>query len=135
MQLDQMRTFRSHFALFVIAFLSACGGDGSASIEGLGPPRDVQVTWSANHEKIVNQAGGGYRVYYSTSPGFSVSGATFVDAPYESGPEAPTTAILPLLSSGLTYYVKVVAYSSVTFPGASTPAISAASNEFSIKIP
>jgi hypothetical protein len=135
MHLDLMRPFRIHFGFLVIAFLSACGGDGSASLEGFGPPRDVQVTWSANHEKVVNQAGGGYRVYYSTSPGFSVSGATFVDAPYESGPEAPTTAILPMLTSGLTYYVKVVAYSSMTFPGTSTPASSNPSNEFSIKIP
>ncbi len=84
---------------------------GDASVEG----NAVYVSWTANHEKAVNSAGGGYRVYYSTDPTFGISNAPFIDVPYVSGSGTPNSVKFPL--SG-TYYVKIVAYSAF---GTSSP--------------
>ncbi|NDF13558.1 MAG: fibronectin type III domain-containing protein [Proteobacteria bacterium] len=90
--------------------------------------RNVVVSWVANRETLVNRAGGGYRVYYSTVSNFSVAqNVPFVDAPYAAGASAPTSATLPALESGRRYYVKIVAYS--------PHSQSSPSNEQSIEIP
>ncbi len=102
--------------------LAACGGGGT----------NVQVSWAANHEAAVNKAGGGYRVYYSKSPGFDVGGANSVNVPYQSGAATPTSAKLNL-SSG-TYYIKVVAFSALVGPGGA-PSTSAPSAEVSLVVP
>jgi hypothetical protein len=117
--------------------LTSCGGGApstgsppscNSSLSGSpASTRDVLATWSPNHEKLVNQPGGGYRVYYSPCPGFSIEGAPYVDAPYASGASAPTSATLPALASGITYYLKIVAYSALS--------TSSASGEQFIKIP
>ncbi len=150
-RLDSAQFFRQPLFFLIALTLNACGGgDGSPSPDNLipgtetqaptptpsgGVPKNILVTWSANHERVVNQVGGGYRVYFSTSPGFSIVGATYIDAPYVSGSFAPTSVILPSLTAGATYYVKVVAFSNVTFPGSATPATSDPSNELQIQIP
>lgn len=108
-------------------FLSACtvGGSTPASrntasnppssntntTTPTGVPRNVVISWTANRERAVNMAGGGYRVYYSQTNGFSTGSATGVAVPYSSGGAAPTSTTLPMLASG-TYYYRVVAYSS-----------------------
>lgn len=105
-----------------LLILSACGGGG-----GGGGGDTVSVSWSTNRELLVNSPGGGYRVYYSTTPGFDISTANIVDVPYVSGPTAPTSIVI-LLSSG-TYYFKVVGYSILNSAG------SEPSQESSIAIP
>jgi hypothetical protein len=94
----------------------------------------VQISWNPNHEKAVNSPGGGYRVSYSKSPGFSLSSAESVNVPYVSGANTPVTTALSGLSAG-TYYIKITAYSALTPPGSSTQASSNASSEVSITVP
>lgn len=91
-----------------LLILSACGGGGGDAVSAL-------VSWSPNRELSVNSPGGGYRVYYSTTPGFDISTANIVDVPFVSGPAAPTSIVIPL-SSGI-YYIKVVAYSTLNSAG------------------
>jgi hypothetical protein len=72
-------------------------------------PGDLPVSWAANHERDVNQAGGGYRIYYSQTKGATLAASTAIQVPYASGGSAPTAGVLPGLSKGV-YYVRVVAY-------------------------
>ncbi len=106
-----------------LLILSVCGGGGGSDQ----PATSASVSWSTNRELSVNSPGGGYRVYYSTTPGFDISTANIVDVPYVSGPTAPTSIVI-LLSSG-TYYFKVVGYSILNSAG------SEPSQESSIAIP
>ena len=95
------------FLLFILLSLSACGGGGGGSPATV-VTRSVTVSWDANNESSVNQSGGGYRVYYSTTSGFNISdaGVTMVDVPYAAG---PVTSVTIDLDSG-TYYFKIMAY-------------------------
>ena len=99
------------FTTLIVLSLSGCGGGGG----GGGGGGDFLISWDANREFSVNSPGGGYRVYYSTNPGFDISTANIVDVPFVSGPAAPTSIVIPL-SSG-TYYIKVVAYSTLNSAG------------------
>jgi hypothetical protein len=99
------------------------------------PTRNATISWAPNREKAVNQAGGGYKVYFSTTSGFSVPSTNVVDAPYSSGPLAPTQATLPGLNRGARYYIKVIAYSALIPPGSSTGATSSPSAELAIDSP
>lgn len=121
---------------FVIT-LSACqgksGGDDSSSVAG--PPiHSIDVSWNANHDKDVNAAGGGYRVYYATSPGVSTVSAASVDVPYVSGATAPTSVNIPSLSAG-TYYLRIVAYSAYNPLNVAGGNVGADSAEISVTIP
>jgi hypothetical protein len=100
-----------------LLLLVGCGGGGGGG--GGGPPV-VVVSWTANHEAAVNRSGGGYRLYYSTAPGFALDSATLVDLPYAAGPTAPTSTTLTL-DPGV-YYFKVVAYSSLNTTGSAPSA-------------
>ena len=102
--------------------LAACGGGGTS----------VQVSWTANREAAVNKSGGGYKVYYSKTPGFDIGSASSVNVPYQSGATAPTSSKLSL-SSG-TYYIKVVAYSSIVGPSGAA-SNSQPSAEVSVVVP
>ena len=97
------------FTTLIVLSLSGCGGGGGDV------PSITVLSWDANREFSVNSPGGGYRVYYSTNPGFDISTANIVDVPFVSGPAAPTSIVIPL-SSG-TYYIKVVAYSTLNSAG------------------
>ncbi len=107
------------------ALVAACSGggeDGAPSL--LVPPptavsATVTLTWAANPDTEVNKAGGGYRVYYSRNSGFQPGdpGVRMVDVPYAGGAAAPTTAGLPVDTSGL-WYFRVQAYSALN-PGGS----------------
>ena len=106
----------SAFLLLFAALLAGCVDVTSdKALDPNAKENKLIISWSANHEKLVNSAGGGYKVYYSTDPTFSVSNAPFIDVPYVSGATAPTSVVFPL--SG-TYYIKVVAYSTL---GTSSP--------------
>lgn len=115
------RWFRPAFQVGSMLILSACSGG-----------TNVNVSWTAKCEAAVNRSGGGYRVYYGKTPGFALSGASSVNVPFQSGSTAPTTARLNL-SSG-TYYVKVVAYSSLVGPSG-TASTSAPSLEMPVVVP
>lgn len=80
-------------------------------------PKNVVVTWTANRELGVNASGGGYKVYYSQTSGFSTASASYVSAPWASGTSSPTTATIPNLTPGM-WYVKVLAYSALNTTGA-----------------
>jgi hypothetical protein len=109
------------------AMLSSCGG-GSATATQL------IINWNANHESGVNTPGGGYRVYYATSPGVSTSTASYISVPYVSGTLAPTSATLTNPPSA-TYYFRVVAYSIFDPPTGSSTRRSADSAEISVQFP
>ena len=115
--------------VFSMLMLLGCGGgggggsddssdDNGGSSSPIGPA-DITVSWTANRESAVNSLGGGYRVYYSQTPNFSINTATMVDVPYSGGAQSPTSTVIPQLPSG-TYYFKVVAYSDLN-TGGSTP--------------
>lgn len=97
---------------------------------------EILISWDANREKAVNSTHGGYKVYYSQTPGFELNSATMIDVPYVSGPLAPTSTKLTNLVSG-TYYLRIIAYSGLTLPGSSTFAVSDPSPEvsFSVSVP
>lgn len=111
--------------------LAGCGsGEAGASAVPVNPAAvsgNVRVSWTANREAAVNRAGGGYRVYYGTVAGFSISTAPFVDVPYAGGATAPTSAGLSLPPG--THFIKVVAYSSLN-PSGSEP-----STEVTVTVP
>lgn len=119
--------------------LVGCGGGGgsSAAAPATTVPAvtsNVLVSWTANHEKAVNQTGGGYRLYYSNIAGFSIGSGTAVDVPYVSGALSPVSVTLNALAAG-TYYMKIVAYSALIPPGGTTGSSSGTSAEFSISVP
>jgi hypothetical protein len=124
------------FLLCFVFTLSACSGGGGTppvTLPPVTPPpvthlRNVTLSWLANHESAVNRSGGGYRVYYSSTPGFALASVQPIDVPWTSGAHAPTTTTASLLS-GSNYYVKVVAYSSLNTAG------SAPSSEYSFFVP
>ncbi|MDZ7661832.1 hypothetical protein [Thiohalophilus sp.] len=108
--------------LILLALLIAgCSNDSGG---GSNSTSTVVVNWDANRESGVNTTAGGYRVYYSTTAGFDIDSADFVDVPYESGDTAPTSTTLTLPSQ--THYIKVVAYSALNPQG------SAASEEIAV---
>jgi hypothetical protein len=106
---------------------SSGAGTGAGSTNG---KSGIFVSWTANRETAVNRAGGGYKVYYGTQSGFSLSGASFVNVPYASGTLSPTSVLLPITASG-TYYIVIVAYSSLGSSGS----MSSPSAQTSISIP
>ncbi len=100
----------------------------------LGPSPLVQVSWTANKETAVNKFGGGYKVYYSTTSGFNINTATFVNVPYVSGASAPVTTTISNLLAG-TYYFKIIAFSALNTVGVTTGSTSIPSAEFSLSLP
>ena len=81
-------------------------------------PGKFTAAWVASHAKGVNTAGGGYKVYYSLSPALDNS-TPFVNVPYVSGAQAPTSVSVTSLVPGK-YYLNVVSYSAANAIG-STP--------------
>jgi hypothetical protein len=101
-----------------------------------GSPSATQIVlnWDANHESAVNSPGGGYRVYYAFSPNVNTTTASFLDVPYVSGSQAPTSMTLTSPVNG-TYYFRVVAYSTFSPPNGSTIRRSNDSTEISVGFP
>jgi hypothetical protein len=132
-----MTIIRRFLPVSIILSLMSCGGPTGSSTTPTPTPVSksaIHVTWATNRERAVNEAGGGYRVYYSTTSGFNVSSAAFVDVPYVSGASAPTTATIGDLSPG-TYYIKVAAYSALKTSGSAINAVSSPSVQISITVP
>lgn len=109
-----------------LVMFSNCGSSPSAT--------QLVLNWDANHESAVNSTGGGYRVYYAFSPGVNTATASFLDVPYVSGSQAPTTVTLTNPVNG-TYYFRVVAYSTFIPPSGSTIRRSSDSAEISVGFP
>lgn len=124
--------------LVFIVLLTSCGGGGSSSPAPapviIPNTSNVLVSWTGNHEKSVNQVGGGYRLYYSNTSGFSIGSATVVDVPYVSGATSPISTTLSSLADG-TYYLKLVAYSVLNPPGSMSGSSSEPSSQFTITVP
>ncbi len=128
-----------HLALLCSSLwgLISCGGDEGTVInpeQVLNSPQ-VTLTWEPNPESAVNQAGGGYFVYYSQTPDFSLddSGVSRVQVPYVSGDKAPTQATINFPSG--TIYVRLTAYSDLINPFTERPSESAAGAAIQIEVP
>ncbi len=119
-----MRRIATKSSLLAVSILvlAACGSSGSSK-----PVTNHQVTltWAANHESGVNQAGGGYRI--------AISGLAPIDVPYVSGPSAPTTKDVTL-STG-SYTVTVSAYAALDAQGGATGSVSAPSQAIAVNVP
>ncbi len=103
-------------ALIAAGCLAACGGGGGGGGPSTPPgPRQVQISWAANHEKGVNSAGGGYTV--------SITGQPPINVPWVTGPTAPTSTSL-ILQQG-TYTITVTAYAALDAQGGATGSTSA----------
>lgn len=77
----------------------------------------VDLQWTPSRARGVNMAGGGYKVYYSTTPGFTIDANTpVVDVPWSGGTQTSNTVTLNLPAGN--YYFRVVAYSALG-PGGS----------------
>jgi len=128
----QARTGGLFVLLCFIISLSACSGKGMSAPPAQPPPvtnsRSVTLSWQANHESAVNRSGGGYRVYYSGTPGFALTSVQPINVPWTSGAHTPTSTTVTL-ASNTNYYVKVVAYSALN------PTGSAPSTEYSFFVP
>jgi hypothetical protein len=85
----------------------------------------VTITWTANRESGVNQAGGGYQVF--------ITGQPTINVPYVSGTSAPTsaTAMLP----GGSHTVTVRAYAALDAQGGTTGTLSAPSQSIQVTVP
>ncbi|MDX1594650.1 MAG: hypothetical protein R3298_10385 [Gammaproteobacteria bacterium] len=119
-------------ALLAVQVLVSCGGGGGGGATQPPPvcvtPCGVTISWSANPELAVAQAGGGYRVYVAASPGVILAAATRIDVPFDplSG-STPTSATLQLTAGD--WYVRVAAFSALN------PAGSAPSAELVVAVP
>lgn len=104
------------FVTFVPFVFNACGQGFSASslsparVVSSGESSQIVLSWASNREAAVNAAGGGYRVYYSTSSNVTTASQAIV-VPYASGSSTPTSVGLTGFSPG-TYYARIQAYSS-----------------------
>lgn len=97
---------------------SSCGNDGH---------RRLSVSWDPPHAReMVNVAGGGHRIYYTSQKGTVSTSSNKVDVPMS---QSSTGGMISGLSSGCTYYVRVQAYSALN------PAGGVLSDEFSIQVP
>lgn len=129
---------RPHHSLLLplLLLLTSCGGGGGGSATPVPPapppvcaaPCAVTVNWVANREAGVNNVGGGYRLYYASTPNVALGLATLVTVPYDplSG-LTPTMAALQLTAG--TWYVRVAAYSAINAGG------SAPSAELAVAVP
>jgi hypothetical protein len=139
-RIDTRLTVALGLAALMALTLAGCGGGGS-STSCATTACTVTVSWNANPDKAVNSAGGGYYLYYGTTPNFTVgtpgvsgSGYTAVTIPYAaSTASAPTSTTLSLFSG--TYYFRVQAYSALNRPGASGGSTSALSAQKSKTLP
>lgn len=117
-------------AILTTLMLISCGGGGGSNPPpptGTTPQTlNVTISWAANNETNVNQAGGGYHVYISQTSGFNIgdAGVTKITLPYTS------TSTVQALDSG-THYVRVVAFSPI--PAADTT--SEASSQITVTVP
>ncbi len=111
--------------LAFIAILSACSGGGDPgttpaavpTIPAAPPvvpigPNQILLTWAANREARVNQAGGGYLVYLSKNNGFNIGdgGVTILDVKFDPAKSSTPLYTLYDIVKGTTYYSKVRAY-------------------------
>jgi hypothetical protein len=118
----------------LIVGLSSCGPKLQTTASDPNFVRsNVNVTWTANKEKAVNSAGGGYVVAYSQNPSASYSEAEKLTVPYVSGPSAPVSATINIPPG--TYYIKIYAYSTLNPPGSSAGSLSSASSASVITVP
>jgi hypothetical protein len=125
--------------LALALLLAACGGGGGASTPVSAPepapevasdcssPCALTLSWTANREAGVNAAGGGYHVYYATSPNVALGQATQVTVAYDPGLGLTPTSTALQLAAG-TWYLRVVAFSALN------PAGSAPSAELSLVV-
>ncbi|MCE9597507.1 MAG: hypothetical protein K8S54_06025 [Spirochaetia bacterium] len=87
----------------------------------------MTVNWSASRSYDVTTAsGGGHKIYFATSTGVTTSSAGFKDIPNTT---STTQGVITGRSTGCTYFVKILPYSSINSTGGTL------SGESSITIP
>jgi IPT/TIG domain-containing protein len=92
----------------------------------VGPPTHVvTLSWNANHETGVNQAGGGYRI--------AIGGQPTVVVPWVAGPLAPTSKDVDLAAG--TYTVTITAFAALDAQGGATGSASAPSQPITVVVP
>lgn len=119
----QHRSFaRESGLILLLSLLAGCGSSESQLVP-------VTLSWQASPEAVVNQDGGGYRVYLSRQSQVSIDNdqVRLVDVPYVSGEWAPTSLDIELYTG--TWYWRVQAYSALIDPWTGQPAASAPSTE------
>ncbi len=80
----------------------------------------VDVRWTPSRASGVNATGGGYRVYWSTTPGFTIGpGTNVINVPWPGSGQTPASVSLDLAAGN--YYFKVVAYADTDGGIESTP--------------
>ena len=111
--------------ILFLLLLFGCGGTG-----GDRGSSSITVSWDVNHETLVNNSGGGYRIYYSKNSGFSLNdpGVFMKEVTYISGFQSPTSTTLTL--ENVTWYIKIVAFMNLNGECVSLP-----SAEKSINLP
>ncbi len=110
--------------------LSACGGGGGGggtSSTAVSTLHTVTLNWTANREKGVNSAGGGYLV--------NISGQSApINVPFNAASGiTPTTAKTSLYTG--TYTATVVAYAALDANGGNTGSSSVPSTAITINVP
>ncbi len=106
-------------ALLTTVLVAGCGSGGGGGGGGGGgvvsiTTHTVTISWAQNHEKGVNQAGGGYLVTIGSQPTFTM--------PYS----APTTTTVALQTG--TYTVSVRAFAKLDAQGGTSGSVSAPSS-------
>ncbi|MBI1860411.1 MAG: hypothetical protein HYR96_05790 [Deltaproteobacteria bacterium] len=91
---------------------------------------EAKLQWGPNREATVNRTGGGYRLFYQTNPNVDTANSPFIEVPFFSGSQAPSTLALGGLAAG-TYYFKLVAFGSLK----GVTNLSSESAEVSISLP
>ena len=96
----------------------------------------VTLSWSGNKEKMVNSLGGYYRLYYSTTTGFTDL-SNYVDVTYDSLLEytpISTTLNLSQLATDTTYFFKLKAFGKATVDSALAEYSSQLSDQWSVTV-
>jgi hypothetical protein len=124
------RTFLKHLraaSMVPVLLVAGCGGGGGSAPPPPQPPTQHSVTlsWQANRDSGVNRAGGGYQV--------SISGQPMIIVPYTSGPAAPTSTQVTLMTG--TYTVTVRAFAALDSQGGNSGSVSAPSQVLTVNVP
>ena len=115
--------------ILLLSLLTGCGSSGDSQVV------PVTLSWQPSTEAVVNQDGGGYRIYLSRQPQQSIDSNQVrrVDLPYQSGEFAPTSLDIDLQTG--TWYWRVQAYSALIDPWTGESAASAPSAESTLTVP
>lgn len=128
MGLPVRRTFLKYLraaSVVLVLLIAGCGGGGGSAPPPPPTQHSVTLSWLPNRDSGVNRAGGGYQV--------SISGQPMTIVPYTSGPVAPTSTQVTLMTG--TYTVTVRAFAALDSQGGNTGSLSAPSQVLTVNVP